>query len=197
VKIIGVTGISGSGKTFVTHILGKMYGYTIETDPMVHGLMKKGQPAHMEIAEAFGPDILDNAGEIHRPSLGGIVFGNKEKMAILEAILHPKVAAKTAGLLAEAQREGIYKFAVMDVPLLIESGMHEMCGSVWLITASYEIRLARIMARDNITRETAEKRLASRMGDEALKPYAHIIIENNDDHGELWDKVEAALMTVL
>ena len=197
-KIIGVTGISGSGKTTVTRQLAKLGGFTVETDPLVHMLMGKGQQAYNEIVAAFGTGILDEEGAIHRPTLGRLVFEDKEKLARLEGILHPKVAAETANMIAEAEKTGEYKFAIIDAPLLIEAGMHKSCDSCWLVTASHETKLARIIARDGITRPAAEKRLASRAGDEALKPHADVIIENNGETlADLNEKVTAALERVL
>jgi len=180
-KIIGVTGISGSGKTTVTRMLAKHGGYPVETDPLVHTLMRKGQPAYDDIVEAFGAGILDDDGEIHRPALGKQVFGDRKQLARLESILHPKVAAETARLIAEADKTGKYSFAIIDAPLLIEAGMHKDCDSCWLVTASTETKLTRIINRDGITLEAAAKRLASRAGDEALMPYADVIIDNSSD----------------
>jgi len=195
--VIGVTGISGSGKTVVTRMLAEMGGYAIETDPMAHGLMRKGCQAFYEIVDAFGVDILDANGRIHRPALGAMVFRDKTKLALLESIIHPKVAFETTTLLRQAEFAGTYNFAIIDAPLLIEAGMHKMCDSCWLITANHETRLSRIIARDEIPTEAAEKRLSSRPGDEALKPYAHIVIENNTDNlVELKAKVTKALQSV-
>ena len=191
--VIGVTGISGSGKTTVTRMLAKMGGYTIEADPLAHMVMRKGQPAYAEIVTAFGTGILDNEGEISRPALGKLVFEHKQKLAQLEGIIHPKVIAITNTKLAQAKATGKYKFAVIDAALLIEANMHKSCHSCWLITANHDIRLKRIMARDNITQEAAEKRLASRKGDQALKPHASIIIENNGNIDTLKKNVAAAL----
>ena len=197
-KIIGVTGISGSSKTTVTRMLAGMGGFAVETDPLAHTLMRKGRPAYNEIVAFFGAGILDANGEIHRPALGKLVFGDKEKLACLEGILHPKVAAETANLIAEAEKTGKYKFAIIDAPLLIEAGMHKDCDSCWLVTASRETMLARIIARDGITPNAAAKRLASRTGDEVLKPYADVIIENNGENlADLKEKVTAALGHVL
>jgi len=195
--IIGVTGISGSGKTTVTRMLAKMGGYTIEADPLAHMAMRKGQPAHKEIVNVFGTDILDETGEISRPALGKLVFENKKKLAKLESIIHPKVIALTTALIAHAKTTGKYKFAVIDAALLVEAKMHKTCHHCWLITASHDTRLARIIARDNITKEAAEKRLASRSGDEALKPHATTIIENNDDLKTLQSNVRKALKSSL
>jgi len=189
-KIIGVTGISGSGKTVITRMLQKMGGFAIEADPLAHSLMKKGQPAFNEILAAFGEEIIGGDGEISRQELGKLVFEEREKLSRLEAIIHPKVIAKTAQLIAEAENTGQYKFAIIDAPLLIEAGMHKMCNSCWLITADHNIRLERITARDNISKEAAQKRLASRNGDEALRPHADVIIENNGNSiTELREKI--------
>ena len=180
-KIIGVTGISGSGKTTVTRILAEMGGFAVETDPLAHALMRKGQPAYDDIVAVFGACILNDDDEIHRPALGKLVFEDKAKLAVLEGILHPRVAAETAKLIAQADTTGRYKFAIIDAPLLIEAGMHKDCDSCWLVTASHATRLARIISRDSISPEAAAKRLASRAGDDALKPHADVIIENNGE----------------
>jgi len=192
--IIGITGISGSGKTEVTRILASLGGFTVETDPLAHALMKKGQAAYSEIVATFGTGILREDGEIFRPALGLLVFDDRGNMSQLEAILHPKVSAATMDMIANAEN---YPFAVIDAPLLIEAGMHKLCDSCWLVTASHETRLARIIARDNITPEAATKRLAARIGDEALKPHVDVIIENNDnDLAILRTKVADALRNV-
>jgi len=196
-KIIGVTGISGSGKTAVTRLLAEMGGFAVEADLLVHALMKKGQPAYDEVIAAFGEDIINYDGEISRPDLGKLVFVDREKLSRLEEIIHPNVIAKTIELIAEAEKTCNYKFAIIDAPLLIEAGMHKMCNSCWLITADHATRLERIMARDNISKKAAENRLANRKGDEALRPFADIIIENcGDELVVLQEKVAKALKKV-
>jgi len=196
--IIGITGISGSGKTTVARMLTKMGGFVVEADPLAHEVMQKGRPAYDEIVKTFGTEILDSEGEISRPTLGKLVFEDKKKRTQLEKIIHPKVINLTTALIVHARLSGQHKFAVIDAPLLIEAGMHKNCHTCWLITASHEVRLARIMARDSITKEAAEKRLATRKGDEALKPYANTIIENNNESlHELKAKVISALQVVL
>ncbi|MCL2362833.1 MAG: dephospho-CoA kinase [Defluviitaleaceae bacterium] len=187
-KIIGITGISGSGKTVAAAILAKMGAFVVEADSLAHSLMEKGCEAYDEIVSAFGVEILDGSGEIHRPSLGKLVFEDGDRLRLLEGIIHPRVIEKTNELIANATESGIYSFAVIDAPLLIEAGMHKMCDSTWLITASHETRLARIMARDNLTKEAAEKRLASRKGDEFLQPHVDIVIENDDENIEKLQK---------
>ena len=177
-KIIGITGITGSGTSTVSVILAELGGYVIYADKLSHEVILKGQPAYEKILSTFGEDILQSNGEINRKILGAKVFGNPEKLAALESMIHPEVIAKTHELLAQAQD---FSFAVIDAPLLIESGMHKICNSVWLVTATDENRLARIMSRDGIDIKTATRRLKSRAGDDVLRLHADVIIENNGD----------------
>ena len=176
--IVGITGMSGSGKTTVAKILKEAHAYVIDADQVAHSTMKKDRDAYREIVEAFGTVILDDEGEINRSVLGEIVFDDKEKLAQLEGIIHPKVK-KLIGLQIYRACLSGYDLIVLDAALLVESGLRGICNSVWLITADHDVKLARIMARDNITKEAAEKRLANRVSDEALKPYASIALDNN------------------
>jgi len=178
-KVIGVTGITGSGTSTVSAILAEAGGFVISADKLAHDVMQKGQPAYERILKEFPvPEILLPNGEINRKVLGSMVFANPQKLTLLEAIIHPQVIAKTQELLLQAHS---HPFAVIDAPLLIESEMHKICDSVWLITATDDIRIARIKTRDGIDNETATRRLKSRKGDSVLRPYANVIIENNGE----------------
>jgi len=191
-KIIGVTGITGSGTSTVTALLSEIFGgFVICADKLAHEVMLKGQPAYDKVLDNFGKEVLDCSGEINRKALGAKVFGNRKKLAVLESIIHPEVIAKTHELLAQAVG---FPFSVIDAPLLIESGMHKICHWVWLVTADNDIRLQRIQSRDGIDRETAVRRLKSRTGDDFLRPYAHAIIENNSDIVSLRQVVERNIM---
>jgi len=185
--IIGVTGITGSGTSTVSAILAEHGGYVIVADKLAHEVMQKGQAAYEKIVSEFGNEILKSDGEIDRKALGGLVFANKEKLALLESIVHPIVITKTQALLTTASN---YPFAVIDAPLLIESGLNTICHRVWLVTASNELRVARIMARDNIDIETATHRINSRLGDKALRPFADAIIENDGNLINLRENVQ-------
>jgi dephospho-CoA kinase len=190
-KIIGVTGITGSGTSTVSAMLEEIHGaFVIYADKLSHEAIFKGQPAYEKIVGVFGKNILNADGEINRKILGEKVFGNSEQLAALEAIIHPEVIAKTHVLLEQARG---FPFAVIDAPLLIESGMYKICGSVWLVTAYDSIRVARIMLRDNIDRETATRRVNSRAGDDFLLPFANKVIENNGDIESLRRAVERNL----
>jgi len=181
-KIIGVTGITGSGTSTVSAILAEAGGFVISADKLAHEVMQKGQPVYEKILKQFlAPGILLPNGEINRRVLGSMVFSNTQKLALLESLIHPEVIAKTQELLSQAC---CYPFAVIDAPLLIESEMHKICDYVWLITAPDDIRVSRIKARDGIDAKTATRRLKSRKGDGFLRSYVDVVIQND---GELKD----------
>lgn len=191
--VIGVTGITGSGTSTVCAILADRGGYVAHADGIAHAAMAKNEPAYTEIVSAFGRKILGESGEINRRVLATRVFGNKADLTRLEQIIHPRVIERTRDLFEKAAKTGAHTFAVIDAPLLIESGMSKMCDSIWLITAHDETRLARIMARDNIDEPAATRRLKARNPESTLREHANIIIENNAGTVGLRSKIETAL----
>jgi dephospho-CoA kinase len=191
--IIGVTGITGSGTSTVSAILAERGGYVVHADTLAHETMAKSEPAFAEIVEAFGRDILNEKGEINRRGLGAKVFGNKAELERLEKIVHPRVIERVRTIVGKVAEAGTHTFAVIDAPLLIESGLDEMCDSIWLITASNEVRISRITARDKIEEAAAKRRLQSRKPESTLREHAHIIIENCGSPIALRSKTETAL----
>ena len=187
-NVIGITGITGSGTSTVSAILAERGGFVISADKLAREVTQKGQPAYDEIVRTFGPSVVAAGGEIDRKALGALVFGSPQKLTVLESIVHPAVIARVEGML-----EGRCSFTIIDAPLLIESGLHKICHSVWLVTARDDVRLARIMARDGIDIDTARQRLNSRAGDDILRPHANVIIENNADMDSLRVQIERNL----
>jgi len=193
-NIIGVTGITGSGTSTVSAILKEHGGFVINADKLAHDVMRKGEAAYEKIVSHFGTDILSSNGEVNRKALGALVFGNTKKLSILESIIHPEVIAKTHELLRHTTG---HPFSVIDAPLLIESEMHKICNSVWLITAPDDIRIKRIMSRDGIDYQTAIRRLDSRTGDDFLRRYASLVINNNADLASLKSEVAKCIIKML
>jgi len=189
--IIGVTGITGSGTSTVSAILAEEGGFVISADKLTHELMQPGHAVYDKIVMRFGDTILNEGGQINRKALGGMVFGNPTVLKELESIIHPEVIKETKKLLSEP-----YKFAVIDAPLLIESDMYKMCDTVWLVTATNETRIARIMSRDSISAEIAMKRISSRKGDDYLRPFVQVEIENNGTTEELVRRIKKELQFV-
>ena len=185
IPVIGITGNSGSGKSLIAGICAGFGAYVINADDINHDNMIVGKPAYYEIRDIFGADVLDKDGAIDRRKLGAKVFGDKEQLRILVDITHKHVIAETLRRIAEITTNPRgYRFIVIDAPLLIEAGMHEHCDEVWLVTADYETRLARVRSRDLISDEQIAKRFASGASPSELAKHSHVIIENNfeDQH---------------
>ena len=185
ITIIGITGNSGSGKSLIAAFCSEFGAYVINADDINHENMTVGKPAYDEIVGIFGADVLDEHGAIDRRKLGAKVFDDKEQLRILVDITHKHVITETLRRIAEtAANPGDYRFIVIDAPLLIEAGLHERCDEVWLVTADYETRLARVRSRDKLGDEQITKRFASGASPSELAKHSHVVIENNfkDQH---------------
>ena len=180
-KIIGLTGNSGSGKSTVSQIFAENGGYVIDADKIAHENIKKETPAYNEIKEAFGKEILSSDGQIDRKKLGNIVFSDSKKLNTLNEINLKYILRKISDEIDSiSKKTDSYKFIVIDAPLLIESGLNSISNEVWVVCADEKIRLDRIIKRDNIKSDYAKKRLNSQTPQEKLVPYADIVIENNN-----------------
>ena len=187
-RVIGVTGITGSGTSTVASLLKEHGGFIISADSLAHDAIKKGQEAYIKIVHKFGGGVLKTDGEIDRKALGALVFGeeNKENRAWIESIIHPVVLTKIKELVCCCENP----FVVIDAPLLIESDLYEECDEVWLVTASDEVRASRIMKRDGVDKITAEKRLKSRQNEENLINHACVVFDNNGDIAALQEQID-------
>ncbi|MDR1663292.1 MAG: dephospho-CoA kinase [Clostridiales bacterium] len=196
-RVIGLTGNSGGGKTAAAEILAGRGGYIIDADELSHGAIKRGKPAYDEIVGAFGDGVL-SGGEIDRRKLGEIVFNDEPRLKALEEIIHPRVTGETLARLTDPEIMTSYPFVVIDAPLLIEAGMNRHCDYVWVVTAPRHVREARIMERDGLSGEAADRRLSSGFRDEGwLESHADAVIKNDGDLKDLGEKITRLLEATL
>lgn len=193
-KIIGITGGIGSGKSSVSKILSEQGGYIIDADKINHEIMKKNSLAYYEIINYFGKDILYENGEIDRKKLGQLVFGNKEthkeNLKTLEKINHKYVIKETFNIILRLNKtDHEYKFIVIDAPLLVEARLHNLCDKVIVVYASQKIAIDRIIKRDNASHEQALARINNQTSFEELKKHADYILYNNRTFKHLKEKV--------
>ena len=181
-KVIGLTGGTGSGKSIVCTQLKKRNAYIIDADKIAHDIIKKGQPAYEKIVSYFGEEILDEESNIVRKKLGAIVFSDKEKLDFLNKCTHQYISEKINSFIQTIKKcPNKYQYIILDAPLLIESNLTSICDEIWVVYAKEEDRLKRIMQRDNITYEQAKNRILSQKRWEEYKKYADIIIDNSRD----------------
>ncbi len=181
--IIGLTGPSGSGKGWVSAILKKYNIPSIDTDAVYHDLLIPPSPCLDELCVAFGNDILEN-GQLNRPALASIVFSNKEKLDLLNKITHKYVLNKADSLLSEYEKAG-YRATIVDAPALYEAAYDQKCDFVIAVAASKQLRLKRIMRRDNITEEAALRRISAQHDDSFYSSRAKYTVTNDNNEEKL------------
>lgn len=180
-KVIGLTGGTGSGKSVVSRRLAAEGLAIIDADRIAHKVIEKDEPAYMELAEYFGNEILDTEGNIIRHRLGEIVFHDAGKLAFLNQCTHKHIIAEMEQQVGAARENGNVKAVILDAPLLLEAGLDAICDEVWVVFADNETRLRRIMERDGINEETAAARIASQKSWEEYRNAADRIIDNSSD----------------
>lgn len=175
-KIIGITGSSGSGKSTITNILGKeLKAKTIYADKVVEQMQKKGMEYFNKIIELFGTEILNEIGELNRPKLAEIIFTNSKKREELNELTKQYVVEEIKKQIQEADEE----YVIIDAPLLIETGLNEYCDIVIVVISNINTQTERICKRDNISKDKAIERINSQPSNEFYKKYANYIVENN------------------
>ena len=176
-KVYGLTGKTGAGKSTVAEKLEKMGFCVIDGDKIARSITEKGKPAISMLANEFGCDIIEDDGSLNRKLLASRAFKDRESTAKLNAITHPIIKAEFEKELRKAEAEG-FSFAVIDAAALLESSCKDLCEKIIVVTAPEEIRLSRILLRDGITKEQALIRINAQFPDEYYNEKADILIRN-------------------
>ena len=195
-KVIGLTGGTGSGKSVVSKSLLAAGAVIVDADRIAHEIILKGEPAYHEIIEYYGTGILDAEGNIIRKKLGEIVFNDKEKLAFLNQCTHKYITAEVKRQIAEAKKAGTAKAIIVDAPLLLEAKLETVCDLVWVVYAEPEVRAQRVMARDGITYELAKARIANQKSWEEYRAAADAVIDNSKDLVHLEKQLDEILKTL-
>ncbi|MBR6632850.1 MAG: dephospho-CoA kinase [Clostridia bacterium] len=188
--VLGLCGQSGAGKTTALETLVSLGAVVCDCDVVSRLVMSRGTDCTAEVVESFGNEILRDDGEIDRKALGKIVFFDREKLERLTEITHRYIKAEVRERIRKAEAEGEGLF-VVDAPLLFESGLDKDCHVTLAIVSDREKRLERIMARDGIDRELAEKRLASQIDEDELYRLSDEVIVNDGTVEELAKAIKA------
>ena len=184
---VGLTGTSGAGKSTVSEEL-KKYGYAvIDADAVARLAMEKGSPLIPKLVDAFGPSVLDADGSINRKELAKIAFSSPEMTKLLNKITHPEICRLIEKKINGAFWDG-YEAVIIDAPQLFESKMSYDCNFIVSVVAPVETRLKRIMERDNLTKEEAERRINSQLSDDFFRENSDVVIENDGDEQKLKDQ---------
>ncbi len=191
-KIIGLTGPSGSGKGTAAGLLEKHGIPTIDTDAVYRKLLIPPSLCLDELKLAFGPSVIRTDGTLDRKALAAIVFADREKLTLLNSVTHKYILARINKRIAYRRRSGSGAVTV-DAPALFESGFDERCDFIIAVIAPRESRVGRIMQRDGLDRSAAERRIDGQPPENFYTSRADYTVINDGTSDEL----EAELISVL
>ena len=187
-KIIGITGPTGAGKSLLCKELSKAIA-VIDADEVYHSLLIPPSDCLDALRGAFGNSIFSADGSLDRAALSSIVFSDEEKLALLNRTVLSFVLEKIRSMIAELEATG-HACVLVDAPTLIESGFHRECDAVISLLASPELRLSRIVARDAISEEKASLRIAAQKDDDFYRTHSDLVLVNDGDLALLIPKIK-------
>lgn len=176
---VGLTGGLASGKSFVGRTLRDLGCHLIQADELGHAVLAPGGEAYDAVVAEFGRDILDEAGAIDRRKLAALVFGNADRLSVLNGLVHPAVIRREEQMLHDAARNDPHGIAIVEAAILIETGSFRRFDRLILVVCTEEQQIARAMARDGGTREEVEARLRRQMPLEEKRKYADFVVDTS------------------
>jgi dephospho-CoA kinase len=176
-KLVGLTGGVGSGKSTVGEMLRELGAEVVDADAATHAVYEPGGPGYDDVVREFGPDFVRD-GKIDRSRLGDLVFRDADARRRLNAIVHPLVREWMAKRTAEAVERGA-DLVVQDVPLLFENSLEKLFSSVLLVYVPEELQVERLVAGRGFTPERARAVIAAQMPIEAKRGLAQHVINNS------------------
>lgn len=191
VRVIGLTGGIATGKSSVARFFTERGVPVIDADQLARDAVLPASPALGRIVAHFGPEALTQEGILDRKRLGSMVFSNPEKLKLLEEILHPEIRKLAEIRIAEADAAGCTQLIYM-APILIEAGADSRVDTIWVVTVRPEIQLERLMRRDGITRDQAQKIIDSQMPLAEKERYGSVVIDNSGTEAQTRKILESA-----
>ncbi len=199
--VVGLTGQTGAGKSTVSKIFEQNGFAIIDADKVARKVVEKGTDCLEEIKDIFGMEVILENGELNRAALGSIVFSDKIKLETLDTIVYPYITKEILKMIQHYSSTDV-KFVLLDAPTLFESHSDDFCDLIISVIADADIRKHRIIARDGITDEQAEKRMNSQLSEEFFVSHSDFIIQNNgnidivnETSKEVSDKIKHLFMS--
>jgi dephospho-CoA kinase len=184
---VGLTGGIGAGKSAVSSRLAERGAVVIDSDLLAREVVARGTDGLDEVVAAFGPGVLTADGDLDRPALGKIVFGDETARRKLEAIVHPRVRARAAEIEHESPEDAI---VVHDIPLLVETGQAGKFDLVLVVDVPVEVQVERLTAQRGMTDAEAKQRIASQASREDRLAAADVVVDNSGSLAELDHRID-------
>jgi dephospho-CoA kinase len=176
---VGLTGGLACGKTFVGEALASYGCLLIQADVLGHEVLARGGEAFEQVVGEFGTEILDGGGEVDRRALGALVFGDPERLARLNALVHPPVIRRQEALVEELAAKEPDGIAVVEAAILIETGSYLRFDKIILVTCTEEQQIERAMRREGAVEADVRARLSRQMPLAEKRKFADFVIDTS------------------
>ena len=178
VMVVGLTGQTGAGKSTVSRIFADNGFAVINADIIARNVVEKGSKCLEEIADFFGDEVISEDSTLNRRALAAIVFSDKAKLETLNTIIYPYITGEILRRIRECSENG-KRLILLDAPTLFESRADDFCEIIISVLADADIRRSRIISRDGLTAEQAQKRMNSQLDEAFFETHSDYIIHNN------------------
>ncbi|MGC4942922.1 dephospho-CoA kinase [Kribbella sp. DT2] len=185
---VGLTGGIGSGKSSVSRRLGERGAVVIDSDVLAREVVARGTDGLAEVVATFGDGVLTAEGELDRPAVGKLVFGDETARRKLEAVIHPRVRARAAEIEQTAPADAV---VVHDIPLLVETGQADKFDVVLVVDVPVEVQVERLTGQRGMAEDEARSRIASQASREQRLAAADVVIDNAGSLDDLDRRVDA------
>ena len=188
---VGLTGSIGVGKTFVGSIFIELGCHLLDADEVAREVVKPGTRGLLALVNEFGSDILNADGTLNRKYLAGLVFGDDARRVRLNAILHPLIIERQDEILRAWEAKDPVGIGIIDAALMIESGGYKRFDKVIVVHCRPEVQLERLMLRNGLTLDEAQRRIESQMPQHEKQKFADYLIDTSDGFESTRQQTEA------
>lgn len=179
---VGLTGSIAVGKTFVAGVFAELGAHVLDADQTAREVVLPGSPGLEAVVKAFGEEVLNADGTLNRQQLGSLVFADEEKRQQLNQLLHPFIIARQDEILRDWESADPDGIGIVDAALMIESGGYKRFDKLIVVHCRPEVQLERLMLRNDLTREEAQRRIAAQMPQEEKQKFADYLIDTSDGY---------------
>lgn len=179
-KVIGITGGVGAGKSSILTILKENYNCKIiMADDLAKSLCKKGECCYEPLVLLLGKDCLDDDGEIDKLTMSRKIFNNDDLISKVNAVIHPAVKENILNQICEVKKEGMFDYFFIEAALLIEDGYKEIVDELWYIYTDISIRRERLKASRGYSDDKIDSILSNQLSDEEFRLNSDFVIDNS------------------
>ena len=195
-RVIGLVGGIGSGKSTAAAMLAELGADVLSADAIGHEVYRPGTPGFAAVVGEFGREIVGAGGEIDRRKLGALVFSDPSRLDRLNAIVHPLIRDEIASRIAGLRATGGPRVVVLEAAILLEAGWRDLVDEVWLVTAGRGNVVQRLGDQRGLSAAEADARIARQMSDAERRAAADVVVENDGSLESLRDRIRALWRTL-